>query len=598
MTMGRRPVMNNPNKSFTRFEVVGSSLRMNESDAEPLLTSLESADRASSAPPNRLFLFTLVFVAGIGGFLFGYDTGVISGALPYIRDDLLIPHYGSDETASLDSMQEFIVSSAILAAALSSVLGGRLSDMVGRKKALYLSDGLFSIGSLLMASATSFGTIVFGRISVGLGIGLASTVVPAYIAECAPASMRARLVTMNVFMITTGQCIAYVVNYGFSFVAVGNWRWMLGVAAVPAALQGICLLWMPESPTWLHGQGRHEEARQAQNALRNQQSRQPEAHTDGRRISIGVEVERPGDDVSIEERKCSSMTKTVRSQLLERPVLRALHIGVGLQILQQTTAINTAMYYTPSILQLAGIHDKQKALLWSTLPAGVNALGTLVGMHCIDKYGRRRLLLTSLIGVAIALTGLGAAFYVAETHSPLIKISEGHMPVCGTTPVLHCSDCIAAGCGYCGSNDPMDPGTCLPLPSSTGAASKALDATVCAQTLFTVGCPSHYSKLILVWLLLYLAVFSPGLGPVPWAVNSEIYPVQIRGLCLGIAATANWISNALVAQTFLTLTRYIGGSGAFWSYGVIALVGVAWTHRNLPETNGLSHEQIQSLLQY
>jgi MFS transporter, SP family, solute carrier family 2 (myo-inositol transporter), member 13 len=232
----------------------------------------------------------VVGCSAVGGFLFGYDTGVISGALPYIRDELLaglsaeaeaavlgvrrlrlqlasrctLPHERSARATRRESHAhrragrvecaydgaQAIVSSAIWAAAVGAVGGGALSDALGRRRALMLADALFVAGSVLMSLAPTPYVMIAGRVVVGLGIGIASVVVPVLIAECTVASMRAELVSANVLMITTGQLISYLVNWALSAVP-GTWRWMLAVAAVPAALQLLGMCWVPETPAWL-----------------------------------------------------------------------------------------------------------------------------------------------------------------------------------------------------------------------------------------------------------------------------------------------------------------------------------------------------------
>ncbi|KAL0033523.1 hypothetical protein WJX79_001225 [Trebouxia sp. C0005] len=522
-------------------EVTGSNL-----DEHPLLSdrtiSVEDSLQIRSMMGNNIILLTIF--GGIGGFLFGYDTGVISGALPYLRDDLLVHHIAAK--SRLVWIQEVIVSAAVLGAGVGSAIGGWFSDQVGRKKALLVGDVLFTLGALLMAAAGSPNALIAGRAFVGLGVGLASVTVPVYIAESAPPSVRATLVTVNVLMITTGQFVAYLVDFLCTFLP-GTWRWMLGVAAVPSVLQLAGLLFLPESPKWLASKGQHEAAEQALRSLRGPD----QIEADLAEMQAAAE----------EESKARSWA------LLRSPVVRSeLQVGLGLQILQQLGGINTVMYYTPAILELAGLRDNRTALLVAMLPAAVKSAGTLIGMWQIDKCGRRKLMLSSMAGVVIALLLLGYAFHLAEGDSP--QVTPGASTTC---PAPDCAACLHQACIFCGSkDDPMLPGFCIASDKQCSAAAQGA-------------------------LMLYLAAFSPGMGPVPWAVNAEIYPVQLRGLGGGAAATCNWITNAVVSQTFLTLIQHLGGSGTFWLYAVIALSGAVWVSSALPETNGLSLEEVQEL---
>ncbi|KAL4447774.1 hypothetical protein ABPG75_004993 [Micractinium tetrahymenae] len=571
-------------------------------DEEGLRTTAATA----TAPGRFSALSVFVAVVSIGGFLFGFDTGVISGALPYIRDDILGSYAGNP--AALARWQELIVSAAIIAAGAGSVAGGWLADRVGRRRALLAADVLFTAGAGAMAAARDQWWLIAGRALVGLGVGLASVTVPIYIAECAPPARRASLVTVNVLLITTGQFVAYVADYAFSFVP-GTWRWMLGFAALPSAAQLAGLLLLPESPRWLASRGR---AAAAQAALSRLQSGATLA-------AVGIVADSPAADSAAAAAAAGGGSGSGGSRatpwrlLLTRPVLRELHVGVGLQVLQQVAGINTVMYFTPTILQLAGV-PKQAALLLALVPSATNALGTLVGLRAIDRHGRRRLLLSSIAAVVLALAALGSAFLAAERHSPAVLPDSGGgsgggaggSSTCvaaglprGSVPDS-CTACLRHGCGFCGGagHDLMAAGTCLALgPSQQQGPPPAGEQAACAppRQLFLVGCPSRYSWLILACLVAYLAAFSPGLGPVPWAVNAEIYPLAVRGLATGLAATANWVSNAAVAQTFLTLTTALGGSGAFFLYAGIACAGFAWAWAVLPETNGLTLEQVQQL---
>ncbi|CAK0782513.1 hypothetical protein CVIRNUC_005731 [Coccomyxa viridis] len=547
------------------------------SDDQPLIGSQESSSAGAAsgraAQPASTWLgqlsprlWLLTFCSGIAGFLFGYDTGVISGALPYIRDDLLKSYQSN--TSSLNWIQGVIVSAAVFGAALGSALGGALGDHFGRKTMLLIGDALFAVGAVLMAAAQGVGSLIGGRIVVGLGVGLASVTSPVYISESAPPSVRATLVTVNVLMITSGQFVAYVADYIFTFVP-GTWRWMLGVAAVPALLQAVGMLFLPESPRWLLARGATEEGERALRALVQ-----------------GTEAEQMLAELRAQADAHKRHARTaLRSALVAPELRRQLHIGVGLQVLQQLAGINTVMYYTPAILELAGIHDNRLALLVALAPAGVNAVGTVAGMLLVDRCGRRKLLLWSLAGVTAAMLFLGGTFKLSEAHAPPVAFDSG---CAGFTEGSSCTHCIRQGCDFCSpKGDPAGAGACMSREQSCTAWLPSY--------AYSSGCPSPYTSWIIVGLLVYLAAFAPGVGPVPWAVNAELYPQQMRGLGAGAAATANWLTNAVISHTFLPLTQAVGGSGAFWIYAAITACGSAWTYVQLPETKGLSLEAVQEI---
>lgn len=203
----------------------------------------------------------------------------------------------------------------------------------------------------------------------------------------------------------------------------------------------------------------------------------------------------------------------------------------------------------------------QTALLLSLLPAATNALGTVVGMRAIDRHGRRRLLLSSIAAVVVALAALGSAFLAAERHSPAVLPSNGSSGDAGagnTCPsaAADCTACLRQACGFCsgslaGSGDVMAPGTCASLSQQQQqAGDAAVGAGVCVppSQLFLHGCPSRYTWVILGCLVAYLAAFSPGLGPVPWAVNAEIYPLEVRGVATGSLSWRVYVSGWVVVD--------------------------------------------------
>lgn len=531
------------------------------------------------------YVLRLAFSAGIGGFLFGYDTGVISGALLYIRDDFKL-----DKKTVL---QETIVSMAIAGAIIGAAIGGWFNDRFGRRTTILIADFLFFIGAVIMAAAPNPALLIVGRVFVGFGVGMASMTSPLYISEASPAKVRGALVSTNGFLITGGQFLSYLINLAFTKVP-GTWRWMLGVAGLPALLQFILMLLLPESPRWLYRKGREEEAKTILRKLYPEED--VEAEIQALKESVEAEIQEKGSSEKISLVRLLK-TKTVR---------RGLIAGVGLQVFQQFVGINTVMYYSPTIVQLAGFASNQTALLLSLVTAGLNAGGSIVSIYFIDRTGRKKLLVISLCGVIISLGLLSAVFHETTTHSPAVSAAEpSHFTAytcpdytsAGTSAVKwDCMKCLKASspdCGFCASStDKLLPGSCL--------ISNKTVKDMCHgdhRLWYTRGCPSKYGWLALIGLALYIIFFSPGMGTVPWIVNSEIYPLRFRGVCGGIAATANWISNLIVSQSFLTLTQVIGTSWTFLIFGVISVVALFFVLICVPETKGLPIEEIEKMLE-
>ncbi|KAK1591961.1 hypothetical protein Q3G72_016697 [Acer saccharum] len=458
-------------------------------------------DRRMSYFSNH-YVLGLTVISGISGLLFGYDTGVISGALLYIKDD-----FEAVKESSL--LQETIVSMALVGAIIGAASGGWINDAYGRKKATLLADIIFTAGSIVMAAAPDPYVLILGRLLVGLGVGIASMTAPVYIAEASPSEVRGGLVGTNVLMITGGQFISYLVNLAFTEVP-GTWRWMLGVSAVPAIIQFICMLFMPESPRWLF-----------------MKSDKDKAIAVLAKIYDLARLEDEVDHLYAAEEEERQKKNTVRywDVFKSKEVRLAFLAGGGLQAFQQFTGINTVMYYSPTIVQMAGFQSNQLALLISLAVAGTNAAGSIVGIYCIDHFGRKKLALSSLSGVIVSLLILAGAFF----------------------------------------------------GESSGSSN------------------SLYGLLAVIGLALYIACFSPGMGPVPWTVNSEIYPEQYRGVCGGMSATVNWISNLIVSQTFLSVADAVGTGTTFLIFAGIAVAAFVFVAVFVPETKGLTFQEVEQI---
>jgi sugar porter (SP) family MFS transporter len=320
--------------------------------------------------------FYVAAVAALGGLLFGYDTGVISGALLFVKKSF---HLGS-------TGQSVVVSAVLVGAVIGAGAAMLIGDRIGRKELIAASAIVFIVGTAVATSAISIDMLVAGRAVLGVAIGLSSSVVPVYIAEISPERRRGGFVALFQLAITIGIFLAYLVNYAFA--SIQGWRWMFLLGIVPALVLLAGVLVLPRSPRWLALVGREEEARAVL-------------------ASIGE-----GDaDQELAEIEASFEHGQASWRELLAPLARnALLVGLGLGIFQQFIGINTVIYYAPTILQFSGFHSATVAILATLGVGAVNVGMTVVAVRLIDRVGRRPLLLGGLIPMALSLVAIGIAF--------------------------------------------------------------------------------------------------------------------------------------------------------------------------------------------
>jgi sugar porter (SP) family MFS transporter len=434
------------------------------------------------------FVYFAVGVAALGGLLFGYDTGVISGAILFITKQFSLSA----------TMEEIVVSSVLVGAVAGATLGGALTGRLGRRIMIILAGIIFTTSALGTALAPTVGWLIVARVVSGIGIGIASFISPMYIAELVPAKVRGSLVAVNMLAITSGIAVAYLVDYAFS--SSGGWRYMFGLAAIPSIALIIGMWRLPDSPRWLISKSKVEEARQILRRARTVSDVSPEI-----------------TDIQ------NSMKKQGAGGVggLFQPSLRMpMIVGLGLAVFQQLTGINTVIYYAPTIFKFAGISATGPAILAGAGLTMVMWLFHVLAIFLLDRVGRRPLLLVGVAGQIIGLAILGAAFEFQQLASFKSYVAIGG-------------------------------------------------------------------------LVIYVACFAFGLGPIFWLLISEIYPLKNRGAAMSAVTVTNWALNLVVAVTFLTLVGVLGHAGTFWLYGVIAIGAWIFFYRLVPETKGKTLEQIE-----
>ena len=434
------------------------------------------------------FVYFAVGVAALGGLLFGYDTGVISGAILFITKQFSLSA----------TMEEIVVSSVLVGAVAGAIIGGALTGRFGRRKMIILAGIIFTVSAIGTALAPTVSWLIAARVVSGIAIGIASFISPMYIAELVPAKVRGSLVAVNMLAITSGIMVAYLVDYAFS--SSGGWRYMFGLAAIPSIALIIGMWRLPDSPRWLISKSKVEQARQILQRARTVSDVSPEI------TDIQKSMEKQG----------AGGLKGLFQPSLRMPMI----VGLGLAVFQQITGINTVIYYAPTIFKFAGITAAGPAILAGAGLTMVMWLFHVLAIFLMDRVGRRPLLLVGVAGQIIGLAILGAAFQFQQLASFKSYVAIGG-------------------------------------------------------------------------LVIYVACFAFGLGPIFWLLISEIYPLKVRGAAMSAVTVTNWALNLVVAVTFLTLVGVLGHAGTFWLYGVIAIGAWVFLYLLVPETKGKTLEQIE-----
>ena len=453
---------------------------------------------SSQIEDSKSYLKIIMIISTFGGLLFGYDTGVVNGALPYMAEP---------DQLNLTPLHEgMVASSLLLGATFGSVIGGKISDMQGRRKNIFMLSILFFIATLGCSLAPNFEVMLISRFALGLAVGGASVTVPAYLAEVSPSEKRGRMVTQNELMIVTGQFLAFVINALIAVALAGNshiWRYMLAVAALPAIVLFFGMMRLPESPRWLVSKGRISESLGVLKKIRE---------TEQKAISELNDIQ---DTLSAEKSIKQVSFKDLNTPWIRRIVL----IGMGIATFTQLTGVNSIMYYGTQILNQSGF-SMQAALIANTLNGLTSVIAVCVGISLMTKIRRRTMLLTGLSGTTTAL-------FLITVSSTLLE------------------------------NSPY-----LPF-------------------------------IILSLTVMFLAFMQSCIGPILWLLLSEIIPLRVRGLGMGICVLFHWITNFVVGLTFPVLLSALGLQSTFLIFVVIGFVSLTFVKLFVPETKGKTLEQIE-----
>lgn len=513
---------------------------------------------------SSTYVTRIAITVALGGFLLGFDASVISGVVKFIEPEF-----------NLSKIElGWAVGSITLTAALGMLISGPVSNVIGRRSVMKYAAVLFTISAIGSALAPTFFTLIIARMIGGLAVGASLILAPMYIAEVAPADQRGRLVSFNQLNIVIGISTAFFTNYlilklgesntewvqslGFE---QWNWRWMLGLEALPAVFYYFGLLFVPRSPRWLMLKGNREEA----TAILEKVSGTEEAN---RQIEI--------IDESIAQEK--SKEKIALAELFKPAMRNVIIIGLVVGIFQQIIGINAVLFYAPMIFELTGI-GTDASFIQAILVGLTNLIATLIAMATIDRLGRKPLLVVGMAGMGVTLLLLFYSFNTATytfSEDNLTELPEGLS-----------AERLAVLKGTTYTSD----------LEFKAAISDALgeDAGTYESALITIAADMN-TVLILISILGFVAFYAVSIGPVMWVLFAELFPNRIRALAISFVGLINLAVAFFVQLLFPWELSVFGSATSFLIYGVMAVIGFAFILLKVPETKGKSLEELEELL--
>lgn len=514
---------------------------------------------------SKGYILMISLIVALGGFLMGFDASVISGVVRFIE-----PEFG------LSKLQlGWAVSSLTLTATLAMMLVGSLSDKIGRKKVLSYAAAVYTLSAVLSALAPNFIFLVVARMIGGFGVGASLIIAPMYIAETAPPKLRGRLVSLNQLNIVIGISAAFFTNYlilrwGQSDTAWAkamqfdtyNWRWMLGLEALPAIIYFMALFLVPRSPRWLIMKGYIEEAKKVL-------------------IKSVGEEKADSDILEVQNslKQDANKPKKKWSDIFHPSLKVVLLIGIVLAILQQITGINSVFFYAPMIFEQSGI-GADAAFTQAIYVGLVNLVFTLIAISMIDKFGRKPLLIFGLFGIAISMFVLSWGF--SEATYQFDSEMEGNRSIVMLNQEIKAMD-----------ETTFQSEELFLLEASKYINEEELLANKSALMTNSI----HLnSTLILLAILSFVASFAVSIGPVMWVLFSELFPNSVRAVAISFVGFINSVISFIVQLVFPWELESLGSSMTFLIYGVFAALGLVFILFKVPETKGKSLEELEKYL--
>ncbi len=502
---------------------------------------------------KKSYAIKISIIVAVGGFTLGHWILAISGAIPFLREDFQLSA----------SMIGWVVSFLAIGCMAGNLTAGLLSDRFGRKKVLLATALLLSVGGICCAIAPSVTFLILGRIIGGIAIGWGIVIAPVYISEIAPTERRGSMGMINQLALMIGISAAYFMNWLILDIADANqWRWMVGLVAVPGVLYFIFLFAVPESPRWLALKGEVEQASSILSKIGGEQY----AANEIRSIQQSMKTE-----------QSASLT-----QLFKGKLFTILLIGIAIGSLQQLIGINAIFYYAPDLFEKIG-GSRNAAFLQACIIGIINIVFALLAMRLIDRIGRKSLLVIGIVGIiichlAIGFAFAGAKYSIDDESSAKLKANVSAELMAKLEPL---KDKL-----YSSKKAYLDELAIL-LTADEFNTNKLniLKSTVKLNTV-----------VILVAIISFVAMFTMSLGPVTWVLLSELYPNQFRAKAISIAGFFNGLASFIVPLLFLWEFEKIGEAATFFIFAAIALVGFFFILSKIPETKGKSLEEIQAAL--
>jgi sugar porter (SP) family MFS transporter len=497
---------------------------------------------------NKSYTVLISLIVALGGFLLGFDSAVISGAVKGITLYFEMT----------DSMLGFAVGCVIFGAMAGNLMAGPMADRFGRKKVLIIVAALFTISATWSALATGYNEFIIARIIGGIGIGGAILIAPIYIAEIAPPKLRGSLVSFNQLNIVIGISVAYFSNYFLVNMEGDSWRWMLGVEAIPAIIYFLALFTVPRSPRWLITKLYKVEL--AQKILNK----------------IGGEDYAEVTIAEIQRGVAKKEQKGRFSDIFKSKYATIMIIALGIAFFQQITGINAIFYYAPTIFEQAG-GSTDSSFLQAIVVGLTNLVFTLVAIWLIDKLGRKPLLLIGTTCMTIALIMAAFAFNNATydfNDTTLGKMSNTEIKMALADLNGKSFD------GQAALFEEVE----TKLNSAQFLNFKRNEITNFIQINAT---------LVLLSILLYVAAFAISLGPVMWTLISEVFPSKIKGIAISVVGFFNSLISFSVTQVFPWELSNLGPTLTFAIYAVLSFCAIVFVYKYVIETKGKTLEEIE-----